>query len=464
MDYSNVISLNQMIRRYRFFVISLALLVSFSYLTLQLGFSFWLSGSSLGLVLLMFIAITAEPVFLDQASWQRMFLIFSAGVLAALIIAYSFFDNEVAARTSQLLYAGRLVGILSVMVYIFLVSHFARLEIVSLISGALLLVGPFGIAALSLILAMNIMQIQPFDNHSLVGLQDGWMIANRMFEDTGVAYNALKYAEESRRSLVYGEPSYLAVSLFSLSFLSLLSSRLVYIFVSRPSGAQIESRFLDGSLCLIGKLNRGSFLVSVPALVLTGSFWGFVYTLFLLICNSFAFRSPLAVTRPPRLTLKFIGLGAVILAAGLHDLFSFLSVYLDRAVRIFSGTDASASNRVYAFELWQDALARLVGLGPSLQSEILKRGFESVDVGVIAFLLYYGLPFALFMVAMFCVFNYRFSVYSLWLYLFVVLVWCQSGNLLAVDKLFLVSTPILLVSCWETLMRWQLSANNLKLF
>jgi hypothetical protein len=126
----------------------------------------------------------------------------------------------------------------------------------------------------------------------------------------------------------------------------------------------------------------------------------------------------------------------------------FLAPLATRFLYIVNGQDASAGGRIYALTFLPESLFRVFGLGDQLQNTLNNSNYQAVDVGLAAFSLTYGFPFLFYTASIYFRLKKTVPHFALTYFLYILLIWSQSGNILSTDKFFatIIPFPLILIS------------------
>jgi len=398
-------------------------LFTLSILSLQLGFSYWSSGATLGcLFYLMLISIHRLNPLVHAKSLFPLWLF--ASILAFQI---SYFDNLILLKL-------RLIFFLLLFTIAYTSSlnaniPYAKIKWVSDIYDTI------GILLPHVLLTFYILSLfpsSPLGAEKLVQFKDRWLIANKVWDTFDQALNALNYSSQvSRISLLYGEPSYLSMVVFIGLFIIFLSISIKPINKLNIKASSIFSR----DFLLIS-----SFLSGIILLLFSFSAYGYICLIVVLAIT--LYKTNILPSLGVR-TLYIFGL--VIILSLFFVTFDFFAPILTRFFSIISGVDDSAGGRIYALQFLPESLFRFFGLGDQLQTMLINSDYKSVDVGLAFFLLTYGFPFIFFLIFIYFRLQKIMPQLAGIYFLYLLLIWSQSGNILSTDKFFASVIPLPLI-------------------
>jgi hypothetical protein len=398
----------------------IALIVS-SLLSLQLGISYWISGGSLGfLAIVLCFLFSASSINIPRVNEEKLILWAAALILAVRIILSS----------ERFLLQLRIIFFMVAYVYFFTgpsltFLQIRRTKIASSVINSAAIVNLF----LFLSFLLSFLPGSPLNPSRLVTFLDRWLVTNKTFETIDQALNSIYYqANIGRISLFYGEPSYLALVIGACTYVILLG---ITLNKFQANSAFVYSLFSKPLLFLL-------FILGLLMLVFTGSFLGFLFfcyllTYFLLFYSRRSSESVYVIAMVCSLVLP-------VATVFLLDL-PFIQLFQTRIASIAGGTDLSSAGRIYPFVLFAQ---NIFGYGSSLQVELNRAGFSSVDSGVVSHLLLYGVFFASYFVMTILVLRSTFggTKVALSYCIFLTLSWSQSGNIFSADKFFLSLLPL----------------------
>jgi hypothetical protein len=399
----------------------IALIVS-SLLSLQLGISYWISGGSLGfLAIVLCFLFSASSINIPRVNGEKLILWASALILSVRIILES----------ERLLLQLRIIFFMIAYVLSFTGPSLTLWQIrhTKIIASSVINSAAIVNLLLFLSIILSFLPGTPFNPSRLVIFLDRWLVTNKTFETVDQALKSIYYqANIGRISLFYGEPSYLALVIGVCTYVILLGVTLNKYQANSAFVFSLFSRPLLFSLFILGLL----------MLVVTGSFLGFLFFCFLLT-YFFLFFSRRR-SESVYVIAMVCSLVLPVATVFLLDL-PFIQLFQTRFASIVGGTDLSSSGRIYPFVLF---FQNIFGYGSSLQVELNRAGFPSVDSGVVSHLLLYGVFFASYFMMTILVLRSSFGGTRLALSycIFLTLSWSQSGNIFTADKFFLSLLPL----------------------
>lgn len=396
--------------------------IGFSLLTLQLGLSYWMSGAISGSILSIFVLVCC-------ADRQVLNFRFHTTMLFSLLLPFKIIASASSLRDL------RVFVIMFLYIFVFSSIHsFSHLKTKPFLS-------PLGKMSGIILVILTLIKLWLATSSSalsyLIFFLDKWLIANKTFENYYQALQASNYQYlglYDRFSLLYGEPSYLAVVLFASTFA--LIYYLVYLSWAE-SNRNIKSNI--SALCLMIAVALGILLM-----ISCGSLYGLICALFALYFL-FYFKVKLQSLLPSRLRLLAIVFFTFLLflSFSFSDLFrDALELHLVRLSNVLAGSDASSDSRLYPISLF---FRFPFGYNDqAMMMAIHGYGIQSVDNGILDNLIRHGVLFIFFAAPIFISLLRR--SYSYWPYcIYVFMVWSQSGNIFSPDKFFLTVLPIPLV-------------------
>lgn len=401
----------------------LYLILLFSILALQLGFNFWVSGSTLGtlsLVLLILIPCAGVQSFYKRLQPVEL-MIASALPIRMLLESATLRDFRILA---------------------FLFLYFLSFTLLASFKARRTssLIAPVALASASAIFTLAFLYLANIFTSSYTYLSliflDKWLIANKTFEDVGQGLHASQYKYFDlvhRFSALYGEPSYFAGALFACMFI-VIYSLIFFAGNSRqpyPTHRPAQKYLLELSI-----------IIGFTLMVASASIYGLICSFFLLL------QIYLSRKRLPGLRI-YLYLFSLLLTLSIilnflpnidNPIFNLAQI---RISGILNGDDGSQSTRLYAVQFFFD---HPLGLGASGTQRLMidAYGVDYIDNGVIANLLIHGIFFILFVGAIFSLILRRgafFFPYCIYL----LLIWMQSGNIFSPDKFFLSLLPLCVI-------------------
>ena len=402
------------------FLLALALLLSL--LSLQIGFSFWLSGTTLGCIVLLYAIFSSR-----QANWS-----FPKKYIAPLLFGWFFLAARILYADSSIR-SWRLVFVMS------LLSLFPGFMLGSnrllarKISLPIILSSVASIYFLMFFYVLSFIPGSFLNGSNLSFFQQKWLVANLMFDNLDVAIQALDYKYIGlidRVSLLYGEPSYMAVVLLCCGYIAILSFSFCDVL-------PLSSRFLSPLLSINSVFL--SVILALFLLIVSGSFFGILSTIFLV--GLYFLLPPLSNSfRQIRLisSVSFF-IFPLLSFFGFFANNPLVELSLLRFYNIFTGIDDSAGGRIYTLPAF---FSYPFGCGMDCPSIALAlTGYSQMDSGIVSSLLLYGVFWISFLFAFFYLL-YRNNIVNASFCFYLILCWSQNGSVFSFDKFFLGMLPL----------------------
>jgi hypothetical protein len=412
-------------------VVNTSLLLSFFIVSLQLGLSYWVSGALVGLLTITYLNFDAglHIDFVKKPSSGSILLWFASALFTVRIL-------QLGSPSLQTL---RIIVFIFLYTIIFAGCSFPRHSTRwNKIAPQIIMASSITSISLLLLYIFSLVPGTPLSADKYVFLKDRFLVSNKGFSNINEVFHAAKFADIdsfSRIDLVYGEPSFLALISGILAFVSIYSLSLR------------KYRFTDPllSFALNPYVIYLSIFCSLFILLLSGSMYGILFTIFL------CFFSFLIKLFDRKYWLIILPILSLLVLLGFGNLLpkEFAEYISLRFTDTLSGTDASATNRIYPIMIFFQNISfdSLFGFGSSTSEIIYSYGFNSADVGLVANTLMYGLFFIFFVASsLYSIsFYFDFCPLSFAYCILLLFVWSQSGNIFSIDKFFICAFPLPLI-------------------
>jgi hypothetical protein len=412
-------------------VVYKSLLLSFFIFSLQWGFSYWVSGALFGLLTITYLSFDAglHIDLVKKPSSGSILFWFASALLSVRVLQLE----------SPLLLQLRIIFFIFLYTIIFAGCSFPLYSTQwNKIAPQIIMASSITSISLLLFYIISLVPGSPLSAEKFVFFQDRFLVSNKGFSNVDEVFHAMKFSDPDsyyRIALMYGEPSFLALILGILAFVS------IYALSLR------KYRFTDPllSFALNPYLIYLSIFSSLFTLLRSGSMYGILFIIFL------CFFSFLIKLFDRKYWLIILPILSLVFLLGIVNLLpkEFAEYITSRFTDTLSGTDASSSNRIYPIMILFKNLSfnSLFGFGSSTGEIIYSYGFQSADVGLVSSTLVYGLFFIFFLASsLYSIsFYFDFCPLSFAYCILLLFAWSQSGNIFSIDKLFICAFPLPLI-------------------
>ena len=409
-------------------VVYKSLLLSFFILSLQWGFSYWVSGALFGLLTITYLNFDAglHIDLVKKPSSGSILFWFASALLSVRILQLE----------GPLLWHFRIIFFIFLYTIIFAGCSFPRYSTQwNKIAPQIIMASSITSISLLLFYIISLVPGSPLSTEKFVFFKDSFLVSNKQFSNVDEIFHSMKFVNADsfyRIDLVYGEPSFLALISGILAFVS------IYALSLR------KYRFTDPllSFALNPYLIYLSIFSSFAILLRTGSMYGILFIVFL------CFFSFLIKLFDRKYWLIILPILSLLVLLGFTNLLpkEFAEYITLRFTDSLGGTDVSSSARIYPIMIFFKNLSfdNLFGFGSSTGEIVYSYGFDSADVGLVASTLVYGLFFIFFLASsLYSIsFYFDFCPLSFAYCILLLFVWSQSGNIFTIDKFFICAFPL----------------------
>lgn len=410
--------------------VSAALVLTLSLIFLQEGFTYYVSFQMLALATVAILIFSTTHAIKNEAHFFVAFLVFTFSVAITAVVS-----PAVISQNSSNIFI-TLIGVLGCAVMVGCLPHL-KIKRAGLILHVFKSVSSATIFVLTGLLALSESKLIPFLTRESMLLQNSRLIDNYTDADAisaDLAFNLLINQTE-KIDLFYGEPSFLAIVLFTCLGCFMLTSKLLAYASNGCKYTDLKSSF---------KSHESIILIGIISLLYIQSFSSIIYALVVIY---FAFIKG-KIRRANLLTsISFLIVIAIAFLAFSYEYF------------LYRITQSDSLSFIQRFGFLFD-----IGIGDLLAG--IKDESKLGDVGIHNGLFYIiaisGFGGVLYLVSLFyAVFTLSTPIKSfLFMVILVLAIMMQNGGVFSPNKVVLFSLVLLPLACARTIYSGQYSASN----